>query len=235
MLWLLGEVEAASGAAISIYLPPDLSTVEIKKTLITTLKTEEVLYEIAEKIARSSTGAVFFYGEQYSYLVLPPFPVTEKRISSGYEVDCLRSMLERDFTIALVLVRLGAYAVGVFQGEKLLFSKVGTGLVHARHKKGGSSQRRFERHREKQIESFFTRVCSHIQDKLEPYLQQLDYVYYGGEHTTVRSFRKQCRFLQMLDDRSLKALLNVREPKQRGLEAAIGEAWISRVIQWVED
>jgi hypothetical protein len=51
--------------------------------------------------------------------------------------------------------------------------------VHSRHRQGGSSAHRFERHREKQIESFFTRVCGHAQEHLEPYLKQLDHVIYG--------------------------------------------------------
>ena len=82
--------------------------------------------------------------------------------------------------------------------------------------------------------SFFKRVCLWAQERMEPHLQQIDFVRYGGEHGTVRSFRQRCRFLQALDDRTLEALLNVREPRQATLEKAIDEAWSSRVLQWQE-
>jgi len=236
MLQLLDELEDAESLATSLYIPHDLPASEVEKTLKAPLGpgVAEVISDIAEAVGRSKTGTVILWGEQGKYLVLPPFPIKEKLFASGYDVEPLRALLQQDLTVALILLRLGAYAVGVFQGEKLVSSKVGTGLVHSRHKKGGSSAHRFERHREKQIEYFFTRVCHHVQERLEPYLQQLDYVIYGGERHTLLSFRKQCHFLQQLDGRTLGTLLNVREPKQPALEAAISQVWSSEVIQWEE-
>ena len=236
MLQLLDELEDAESPATSLYIPHDLPASEVEKTLKAPLGpgVEEVISDIAEAVGRSKTGTVILWGEQGKYLVLPPFPIKEKLFASGYDVEPLRALLQQELTVALILLRLGAYAVGVFQGEKLVSSKVGTGLVHSRHKKGGSSAHRFERHREKQIEYFFTRVCNHVQERLEPYLQQLDYVIYGGERHTLLSFRKQCHFLQQLDGRTLGTLLNVREPKQAALEAAITQVWSSEVIQWEE-
>jgi hypothetical protein len=237
LLHLLNELEAAEGAATSLYLPYDLPAPEVEKTLRAPLGpgVEEALPEITDAVAHSKTGAVIYWGEQGKYLVLPPFPMKEKLFASGYDVEPLRSLLQQELIVALILLRLGAYAVGVFQGEKLLSSKVGTGLVHSRHRQGGSSAHRFERHREKQIESFFTRVCSHAQERLEPHLQQLDYVIYGGERHTLLSFRKQCQFLHQLDDRTLATLLNMREPKQATLEAAINQVWSTKVVEWEED
>ena len=232
---LLHELETASDAAVSVYLPEGLPSIEIEKALNIVLKEKQVLPDVVGDIAGSSTGAALYWGEQYKYLVLPPFPVVENLILQGYDVELLRSIVEQDLTIALVLVRMGAYAIGIFQGESLVSSKVGTGLVHSLHKKGGSSAHRFERHRDKQIEYFFTRVCAHIREKLEPHLQRLDYLYYGGENFTIRSFREQCQFLKKLDDRARGMLLNVREPKQASLEAAIAEVWSSKVIQWREE
>jgi hypothetical protein len=235
LLHLLDELGTTSEPAISVYLPQRLPSTEIEKTLGVVLNVKQVLPDIVSDIARSSAGAVLFWGEQHKYLALPPFPITEKLILQGYDVELLRSLLEQDLTIALVLVRMGAYAIGVFQGESLLSSKVGTGLVHSRHKKGGSSQHRYERHRDKQIEFFFSRVCAHTREKLEPHLQHLDYLCYGGEDFTIRSFREQCQFLKKLDNRTMEVRLNIREPKQASLEAAIGEVWSSQVVQWQED
>ena len=236
ILRLLDELGAVEGQATSLYMPHGLPAPEVEKTLKAPLGpgVAEVLPDIAEAVARSRTGGVIYWGEINKYLVLPPFPIKEKLFSSGYDVEPLRALLQQELKVALILLRLDAYAIGVFQGEKLVSSKVGTGLVHSRHKKGGSSAHRFERHREKQIEYFFTRVCNHVREHLEPYLPQLDYVIYGGERHTLLSFRKQCQFLQQLDKRTLGTLLNVREPKQAALEAAIIQVWSSEVIQWQE-
>jgi peptide subunit release factor 1 (eRF1) len=234
MLRLLDMIETGIGPAASIYVPRGLSVSEVVKTLAVVPDAGQVSPDIAAEAVKSTTGTVLFWGEQQKYMIVPPFPVVEKMVSPGYDVEGLRHMLQQDRTIALVLVRLGSYAVGVFQNSTLLSSKVGTGLIHSRHKKGGSSQRRFERRRETQMHEFFKRVCQRAQEKIEPYIQQIDFVRYGGEHGTVRSFRQQCRFLDALQDRTLEVLLNVREPRQATLEKAIDDAWSSRVVQWKE-
>ena len=232
MLRLLGELEPVAGPAVSLYILPGLPMPEINEALRVASSLNEIPPNLSELVASSTTGAVLFWGEPHNYLVLPPFPIERSQVSDGYDVEPLRSLLLREYWLALLLVRLGAYAIGVFQGEKRISSKVGTGLVHSRHKKGGSSQRRFERHREKQMQGFFDRVCTHARDHLEPHIQQLDYVIYGGERNTVLSFRKQCDFLRAFDSRTLGSLLNVREPKQATLESAIAQAWCSNVIRW---
>jgi peptide subunit release factor 1 (eRF1) len=232
MFRFLNELEIAASSGTSLYLPPRSPVGEIEETL--NISPEELPSDLAKLVANSRTGAAIFWGEQHRYLVLPPFPVAQRLVSTGFDVDTLRSLLQREFTIALILVRLGSYAIGVFQGEELVSSKVGTGLIHSRHKKGGSSQQRFARHREKQMESFFSRVCIHARERLEPHLKQLDYVIYGGESNTLLSFRRQCRFLHSLEDRTLETLLNVRKPGQRALEATIGEAWSSELIEWIK-
>jgi peptide subunit release factor 1 (eRF1) len=168
-------------------------------------------------------------------LLKPPFPFMENPVFRGFDVDILRSLLSRDYMIAVLMVRMGMYSIGVFKGEELLTAKAGTGLVHSRHKKGGSSQQRFARHREKQIETFFTRVCGHVREQIEPYLNSLDYVRYGGERITINSFRKQCQFVSKLDKYVIEALLSVREPKRATLQEAIEEVWSSRVIEWNEE
>jgi hypothetical protein len=231
MLRLLDNLETAAGSAMTAYILPGSPMSDIEKILG---DPKAIPPELTRAVARSTTGAVLFWGEPHRYLVLPPFSLREERVSRGYDVEPLRSLLRQEFTIALILVRLDAYAIGVFKGEKLLSSKVGTGYVHSRHRKGGSSQRRFERGREKQMEYLFERVCIRVRERLEPYIQQLDYVVYGGERNTLLSFRKRCSFLGPLDDRTSGWLLNIREPRQATLEAAISEAWSSRVIQWYE-
>ena len=82
------------------------------------------------------------------------------------------------------------------------------------------------------METFFTRVCLHAREQLEPYDRKLEYIIYGGTRETVTDFRKQCHFMGQFDKHALSRLLNVREPKQSGLTEAIQEAWSSKIIQW---
>jgi hypothetical protein len=232
LLRLLEELDAVSGQTSSFCLPPNSSKNNIEDLLGTFLDVKQLPGDISKLIAESSTGAILFWGLDHRYLVAPPFPVYEKKVSGTCEIEPLYTLLHKEYLLSLVLVRLGAYGIGVFQGEELLSSKVGTGLVHARHRQGGSSSHRFERHREKQMETFFTRVCVHAREQLEPYSKKLDFILYGGTRETILDFRKKCHFLHEFDNCTLDRLLNVRDPKQAGLLEGIQEAWSSQVIRW---
>jgi len=233
LLSLLEKLADAGGTARSLYFMPGLSESEIEGMILRELDAAASVVPAA-LIRKCATGGVLYWGEAHKYLLLPPFPITETGTQIGFQVAPLRDLVTTDYTVAVIAVRLGSYGIGVFKGSRLLSSKVGTGLVHARHKKGGSSSGRFARHREKQIEGFFTRVCGHLRDKVEPYLRQVDYAVYGGEAQTVASFRKSCPLTRQLDGRTLDYLLNVREPRQASLVAAIEDVYAARVVHWYE-
>jgi peptide subunit release factor 1 (eRF1) len=232
LLHLLEELKANSVKVASLCIPPKSSKISIQGMMESTLDMNTIPGDLSELIAASPTGAILFWGHQHRYLIMPPFPISEQRSSSTCEIEPLHALLHKELLIALVLVRLGEYAIGVYRGDQLLSSKVGTGMVHARHRQGGSSSHRFERHREKQMETLFTRVCIHAREQLEPHVHHLDYIVYGGTRETILDFRKQCHYLHELDRRTLDLLLDTKEPKQSGLAEAIQEAWSSRVIQW---
>ena len=235
LIAFLDKLEKADDAARSLYLPPGQPLARVEDLLRNMLGTDEIPTGLSTLAAGSETGAVVFWGGSRKCLVLPPFPIEEQYLTFGYDVEPLRYMLQQDFTIGLILIRLGAFAVGVCRGEELITSKVGTGLVHARHRKGGSSQHRFERRREKQIEQFVLRVCSHVQERLGAHSRALDYVIYGGARTTILELRKRCSFLLQFDDRILPPLLDIPEPRQTVLEAAVGKTWSTKIVEWREN
>jgi hypothetical protein len=235
MLAFLTELEATSGPAESLYIPSGLPLSEVGNLLEKALDPPAIPPELAELAAASKTGAVIFGSPSQTRLVIPPFPIMEEYCARGYVVEPLSSLLKRNFRVALFLIRLGAYAIGLSEGEKLVTSKVGTGLIHGRHKKGGSSQQRFRRHREKQIEYFLTRVCGHIQEHIKPHALTLDFVVYGGAQTTILLLQKQCPFLARLEGAILPPLLDIPEPRQAVLEKAVRRVWASSVIEWRDD
>jgi len=234
-LSFLDELASTEGKAMSLYLPRGMPQARVENLLGKVFAATAIPPGVAEAIAGSRMGAAFFWSPLQTYLVLPPFPIAEEYITDGYDVGPLCSLISHDFLIALVLVRLGAYSIGICRGTEFIDSKTGTGLVHARHKKGGSSQARFARHREKQIEQFLGRVCGHVRENIEPHARSLDYLVYGGARTTILSLRKRCPFLSQFDDRILRTLLDIREPRQAVLEKAVGTVWSTDVIEWCED
>jgi len=219
----------------TLYLPPHLPASELESLLNEIPTPQNISTGLSDIINRSGTGAVIFWSPMQKYLFIPPFPVAEKSTRHSLDIEPLRSALNHEYLIGLVLVRLGSYAIGVCHGEKLVSSKVGTGLVHGRHRQGGSSAHRFERHRDKQIEYFLTRVCQHAREQLEPYVKSLDYLVYGGARTTILLLRKHCPLLGKLETPTLPPLLDIPEPRQAVLETALNRVWSSTVIEWVED
>jgi len=235
MLDFLGELARAPvNEARSLYLPPGLPPAEVENFIKDLTGQHDFPPELPGLAAGSRTGAVLFWSAEERYLVLPPFPVAEKRLSHDLATEPLRSLLRRDYRIALVLVRLGAYAIGICHGENLVSSKAGTGLIHGRHRKGGSSAHRFERHRDKQIEYFLTRVCQHAREQLETQARSLDYMVYGGARTTIQLLQKQCPFLGQLDRHTLPPLLEIPEPRRAVLATAVSRVWSSTVLEWRE-
>lgn len=235
MLSFLDELAMMmEGRAVTSYVSKGTPLAKVEYLLEKVFATTTMPPGIDQAIADSETGAVLFWGISRRCLVLPPFPIGEEYYANGYDIGPLHSLLAQDFFIALVLVRLGAFSLGVCKGTKLVDSKTGTGLIHTRHKKGGSSQARFARHREKQIECFLDRVCGHVGEHIQPHARSIDYLVYGGARSTILSLRKRCPFLCQFESRTLRMLLDIPEPRKVVLEKAVGDVWSTDVVEWCD-
>jgi peptide subunit release factor 1 (eRF1) len=98
-------------------------------------------------------GVVFVAEDGSRVVCEPPFPPLSSEVRgsrAGFDSAPLLDHVRRERVVGVLLVRLGGHAAGVFEGERLLDSKVGSRLVHGRHRKGGSSSGRFARRREGQ-------------------------------------------------------------------------------------
>ena len=115
--------------------------------------------------------------------VRPPFGLAHAREYKSLELGPLFEALDADHLVAALLVRLGGYAVGVFEGERLVASKVGTRFVKGRHKKGGSSSTRFRRRREEQARALFDDAAETFERVLEPY--DPEFVALGGDRRAI--------------------------------------------------
>lgn len=181
-------------------------------------------------LRRSTTGAYLFWAPDAVHLVVPPFPVRRGETRPGWWTEPLRAMLTSQPRVGVVLLRLQGYAVGVFQGDALAASKVGTANVHGRHKAGGWSQQRFARRRENQARELFDRVCRHVQEHFLPVERSLDYVLLGGERQTLLGFQERCPYLAKFGPRLLTRTLLVHRPDRAALDGILTEVWKSQVL-----
>jgi len=232
---LLHRLETYNDEAITIFLPSGLSTDAISSFFQKTQKTQSISYDAIRLAAASPTGSILFWGMTQKYLVSPPFPIKDQYIINGFETEPLLAVLSTDYTIGIVLVRLGHYSIGVCHGEKLILHDSGTGLVHGRQRQGGSSAARFQRRRQDQTHHFLERVGEHLRERLEPYAKSMDYFVYGGARVTILKLQKQVPFLKQFNKRLLPPLLEIQDPRFSVLEKVVTDIWSSKVTEWQED
>ena len=177
----------------------------------------EEVQEVAYKIGKSETGALLLKGEE-TFLVIPPLPVER--------VD---EFLKKDYTLGIILLRLGEYSLGVFKGNNLLVHKTGTQFVSGKIRAGGQSAARFARVREGQINDFFKRVCEQVKEKFAPYEREIEYVFFGGDSQVAKSFTKFCGYLEKF--RVMERVLNVRHMKLESLKNSLKEVWKFKVYE----
>ncbi|MGZ4310122.1 MAG: acVLRF1 family peptidyl-tRNA hydrolase, partial [Gaiellaceae bacterium] len=134
------------------------------------------------------------------------------------ELGPLLEALDEDHVVAALPVRLGGYAVGVFEGERLVASKVGTRFVKGRHKKGGSSANRFRRRREEQARELVEAAAETALRVLEPYRDRIEFVALGGDRRAVDDVLAAEPRLAWLRERTAPRFFTTRDPRQRELE-----------------
>jgi hypothetical protein len=188
---------------------------------------------LAEVAGASDTGCVLFARAADVTLIVPPFPVEEAVTYSELWPPILVELLERRRVVAVCLLRLGGFSAGVFRGESLVDSKTAQRFVKNRHRKGGQSQRRFERIREKQVHELFGMACEESREKLGPYEEEIQHVFFGGDRRTLQAFRKECPYYdEVFGSRLMRRVLAVPgDPRRALLEAMPREVWASEVYR----
>jgi len=163
-------------------------------------------------------GAVRIESESEQLLVRPSFGLAHEGAYDSVHVAPLLEEIARDHLVAAVLVRLGGYAVGVFEGEQLVASKVGSRFVKNRHKKGGSSANRFRRRREEQARALIDEAAEVTERVLAPWRDRAAFAALGGDRSAIDAVLADRPSLAWLRERSLGRFFTVVEPRQRVLE-----------------
>jgi hypothetical protein len=153
---------------------------------------------------RAADGAV-----AECHVPFPPMPA-----GSGGSGAELAAHAGADRTVAVLLVRLGGYAAGVFTGPgaRLVASKVGSRLVHGRSAAGGTSQHRFARRREKQAREALEAAADCAAAVFSGYAGRLDALVLGGDKRAVSGLREDVR-LRPYFDLAVARFLTVPDPR----------------------
>jgi hypothetical protein len=163
--------------------------------------------------------------------VRPPFGLTHEGEYEVIRLEPLFDALAADHVVAVLLVRLGGYAVGVFEGERLAASKVGSRFVKGRHKKGGSSSGRFRRRREEQARELIEEAAEVAARVLEPWRDRVEFVALGGDRTAVERVLAASPELGWLSERALPRFFTVRDPRQAVLERLPYELYAAELTE----
>lgn len=255
---LLDELRRAviAGAAASTLYLPAVADPTARPVLLPDLarhprwpEWQRALTDAGGPTLRYPTGVAAFRIGDTGIAVIPAFPLRADRIAAGRPSPGmtpnaipadgindapLRALLHTEYLVGAALVRLGRYAIAVYQGRRLLVSKTDTRYVKSKHRAGGTSQQRFRRVREHQIHRLYTKASQVLTQQWQPYADRLDYVALGGEAATVNGFVKECPLLARLAPITLPGRLDVREPNRAALDTAGEMLYRCRVypLQW---
>ena len=217
---LLSKIDPGSNQSVSsLYLKPgDQSSFMGTKDPVQ-LPWMERLATLDRKILESDTGLIGLRTGGQALIILPPFPLTHAGLSDTWNLLPLQYLLQSPYNVGVVLLRLGRFAVAVYEGDHLVSSKTDTRYVKGRHSAGGTSQKRYSRIREGQIKLIYEKTCQAVNDQFTPYLGDMQFVLLGGDKFTLNGLIKKCPMLDDLRNITLSRRLNVRNPKRDTLES----------------
>jgi Actinobacteria/chloroflexi VLRF1 release factor len=159
----------------------------------------------------------------------PPFPGLAAAVHDGFVPEPLLEHVGRQRVVGALLVRLGGHAAGVFAGSRLVDSKVGRCNVHGRHRKGGSSQRRFQRRREGQARVALEAAATLGAEVLGRHRRDIEAVVLGGDRRALATVLEDGR-LRWLQPLVVDRVLDVPDPRLAVLRAT-PDAFLSTVVR----
>ena len=169
--------------------------------------------------------------DEATLTVTPPFGLDHEGDYDVVRTAPLLDALEAEATVAVLLVRMGGYAVGVFEGERLVASKVGSRFVKGRHKKGGSSSNRFRRRRGEQERELVDAAAAEAARVLGPWRDRVDHVALGGDRSAVSRVLESRADLDWLQPLALERFFDVPEPRLRVLEELPYQLYAAKVVE----
>jgi hypothetical protein len=151
-------------------------------------------------------------GDGTTAWIAVPFPPLHV---SGGPLTSLQAHVARQRRVGVLLVRRGGYAAGIFDGPRLVSSKVGAAYVQGGTKAGGWSQQRFARRRANQARAAFAEAADAAARVL--LAGPVEALVCGGDRGAVAAVLADPRLAPLLPLRS-GPLLAVPDPRLRVLQ-----------------
>ena len=160
----------------------------------------------------------------------PPFPPLPAGANAA-PMETLLEHVQRPRTVGVLLVRLGGHAAGIFTGSDLRTSKVGSRLVHGRHRAGGSSANRFARRRQNQARSALDAAAeTSVAILAEPARAgTLDAVVRGGDRRALAEVFEDPR-LAAVERLAVERVIAVPDPRLKVLRGTPDQFLATRVV-----
>ena len=223
----LEDTEFCDDVDRTIYLTPS-ATVDINKAPPVALSGGSIR-TILNYLGHSETGYVLFRKADHIEVVTPPLIMNMDAMVEGFDSYMLKDIFDDKSYVGVVLVRLGRFAVVLLNGEKIIESKTQGRYVKNRHRAGGSSQRRFERSRERLIRELYDKVCETSTRIFQPFLDEINSVYMGGEKHTINGFMKRCMMFNEQKVLVPSRILSVGDPNQKAINQIHKEGYKSKI------
>ena len=214
----LEEYEGSGTQLVTIYVPPDRQISDVVehvtqehseasniKSKSTRTNVQDALVSIKDRLRYydnfpPENGVVLFSGAIDSgggqtemitrVLEDPPEPIQSFRYhcDSAFLTEPLEEMLQDKGLFGLVVLDRREANVGWLRGKRIEPVKSTTSLVPGKQRKGGQSQRRFERLRIEAIDKFYQEVAEMANELFVPRRHELEGVLVGGPSPTKEEF-----------------------------------------------
>ena len=221
----LQETVIPNGIVKTKYLTVDFCREVENKRKAGFIRDQKELFEseIIRLVQGNKLGILILESDDFVYVLIPPFPINSLTEFSESELSQLFELVYKPRLIMMVLIRLGRFVVAVINDAEVIYSKSGTRFVKNKHKAGGSSQRRFERNRERMVREFYDQVCTHTRNLFEENKRNVEWLLFGGEKDTIKNFQERCKFLATENISVLDRIIEINRPGVKAMGSAIKE------------
>ncbi|PSP79110.1 peptide chain release factor 1 [Halobacteriales archaeon QS_1_68_20] len=213
----LQEYEGSGTQLVTIYVPPDREISDVAahvtqehseasniKSKQTRTNVQDALTSIKDRLKYykepPENGMVLFSGAVDTgggrtdmiteVLENPPHPVESFRYhcDSSFLTEPLEEMLADEGLFGLIVLDRREANIGWLRGKRVEPVKSTTSLVPGKQRKGGQSQKRFERLRLEAIDNFYQEIAGMANELFVPKRHELEGVLVGGPSPTKEEF-----------------------------------------------
>ena len=201
MLFKIGSARSKNEDLLSAYLRPDDSIADLPDLpeFERTANLNKDILSLVQKI-KSPTGMALFCDMSQPgispMIAVPPFPITGSgwKIDSAFDIKQLHEILSSDPVICIVFAHAGETFIGVSNREAFIDHRIVRSSVKGKHKKGGWSQRRFERLIAEDIRNHAGKSKTVFESLVKEYKEDIKMVVGSGEYNLAKEITGDCGY-----------------------------------------